>query len=142
MLANGSSRDRQGPHKCTLAAHEDRKETFVNSVEAENPEAFQHHAFFLLRKLEKSHVYYSRILQNTLTPNHASYSLHYSGNKNAQVKCLSNFVRNLDAGVKLRQYSRFHKAIFSFLNRLVLFLSSLDLFFPPLLIFPRAKIFP
>ena len=33
----------------------------------------------------------SRILQNTLTPNHASYSLHYSGNKNAQVKTILIF---------------------------------------------------
>ena len=33
----------------------------------------------------------SRILQNTLTLNHASYSLHYSGNKNAQVKTILIF---------------------------------------------------
>ena len=49
--ANESSRDKQGPHRCTLAAHEDRKQTSVNSVEAENPEAFQHHAFFFKKKI-------------------------------------------------------------------------------------------
>ena len=43
--------------------------------------------------------------------------------------------------------NRYHKAIFSFLDRMVLFLSSLGLFFflffyQRLLIFPRAKIFP
>jgi len=40
VLANGSSRNRQGLHRCTLAAHEDQKQTSVNSIEAENPEAF------------------------------------------------------------------------------------------------------
>jgi len=54
--ANGSSRDRQGLHRCTSVAHEDRKQTSVNTVKAENPEAFQHHAFFLLGKFEKYHV--------------------------------------------------------------------------------------
>ena len=49
----GSSRDRQGPHTCTLAVREDQKQTSVNSVEAENPEEFQHHAFCLLGKIEK-----------------------------------------------------------------------------------------
>lgn len=48
--ANESSRDKQGPHRCTLAGHEDQKQTSVNSVEAENPEAFQHHAFFFKKK--------------------------------------------------------------------------------------------
>ena len=33
----------------------------------------------------------SRILQNTLTPKRASYSLHYSDNKNAQVKTILIF---------------------------------------------------
>jgi len=51
--ANGSSRDRQGPHRCTLAACEDEKQISVNSVEAGNSEAFQHHAFCLLGKFEK-----------------------------------------------------------------------------------------
>ena len=62
--ANGSSRDRQGPHRCTLAAREDQKETSVNSLEAENPEVFQHHAFCLLGKIEKYHVYYLHLLNN------------------------------------------------------------------------------
>ena len=60
--ANESSRDMQGLHRCILAAHEDRKQTSVNSVGAENPEAFQHHAFFLLGKFEKCHVYYLQII--------------------------------------------------------------------------------
>lgn len=60
--ANESSRDGQGPHRSALAAHEDRKQTSVNSVEAENPEAFQHHAFFLLGKFEKYYVYYLQII--------------------------------------------------------------------------------
>ena len=34
VCANESSRDRQGPHRCTLAAHEDGKQTSVNTVEA------------------------------------------------------------------------------------------------------------
>ena len=59
--ANGSSKDRQGPHRCTLAAREDQKQTSVNSVEAENPEAFQHHVFCLLEKIEKYHGYYLQI---------------------------------------------------------------------------------
>ena len=45
--ANGSLRDRQG-------AHEDWKQTSANSVEAENPEAFQ-------QKL-KNHAYYLQII--------------------------------------------------------------------------------
>ena len=45
--------------------------------------------------------------------------------------CLANFVRNLDARVELRQYQSLSQSnFFSFLNRIVLFLSSLDLFFP------------
>ena len=67
--ANGSSRDRQGPHRCTLASHEDRKQTSVNSVEAGNPEAFQHHAFFLLGKIEKYHVNYLQIICQYLVNN-------------------------------------------------------------------------
>jgi len=62
VAAKGSSRDRQCPHRCTLVAHEDRKQTSVNSVEAENPEAFQHHVFVLLGKMEKYHVYYLQII--------------------------------------------------------------------------------
>jgi len=50
--ANGSSRDRQGPHRCTLAAREHQTQTSVNSVEAESPETFQLHAFCLLGKIE------------------------------------------------------------------------------------------
>ena len=53
--ANGSSRDRQGPHRCALAAHEHRKQTSLNSVEAESFEAFQH-TFSLLEKTEKYHL--------------------------------------------------------------------------------------
>ena len=93
--ANGSSRDRQGPHRCTLAAHEDQKQTFVNSVEADNPQAFQHdHAFCLLGKIKKYHIYYLQMIDvstygiidssmshTTLTPYHASYPLHYSHNQ-------------------------------------------------------------
>ena len=45
--------------------------------------------------------------------------------------CLANFVRNLDVRVKLRQYQSLSQSnFFSFLNRIVLFLSSLYLFFP------------
>ena len=39
------------------------------------------------------------------------------------------FARNLDASVELRQYQWLHKGFFSFLDRMVLFLSSLNLFF-------------
>ena len=52
----GSSRDRQGPHRCTLAANEHRKQTSLNSVEAESFKAFQQHTFFLLGKTEKYHL--------------------------------------------------------------------------------------
>ena len=45
--------------------------------------------------------------------------------------CLANFVGNLVARVELRQYQSLSQSnFFSFLNRIVLFLSSLDLFFP------------
>ena len=62
VSANEPSGDRQGPRRCTLAVHEDRKQTSVNSVEAENPEAFQHHAFFPLGKIEIYRVYYLQIM--------------------------------------------------------------------------------
>ena len=39
------------------------------------------------------------------------------------------FARNLDASVELRQHQWLHKGFFSFLDRMVLFLSSLNLFF-------------
>ena len=57
-----SSRDKQGPHRCTLVAHEDWKQISANSAGAENPEAFQHHAFFLLGKFEKYHFYYLQMI--------------------------------------------------------------------------------
>ena len=59
--ANEPSGDRRGRHRCTLAAHGDRKQTSVNSAEAENPEAFQHDAFFLLGKIKK-YVCYLQIM--------------------------------------------------------------------------------
>ena len=64
------------------------------------------------------------------------------------------FVRNMDASVELQHYkSHLQRKFFSFLYRMVLFLSSLGLLFLfsfffftkeffPLLIFPSAKIFP
>ena len=58
------------------------------------------------------------------------------------------FVRNLDVRVELRQYQSLSQRIFSFLDRMVLFLSSLSLFIyffhffqvlPSAFDFPRSK---
>ena len=39
------------------------------------------------------------------------------------------FARNMDASEELRQHQWLHKGFFSFLDRMVIFLSSLNLFF-------------
>ena len=119
--------DRQGPHRSTLTAHEHQKQVSVNYVEADNPKAFQHHAFFLLGKIEKCHDYYfqiiyvssqrvidSRILHTTLPP-----TMHHIPASFEQQDCSSEsstYLQTYTFNQSQRQASPFLDLLPPFLN--------------------------